>query len=452
MFWASVFEFSNGPQKKRQTLGGTGGRIAEDSRQLPRSRIWFASMRYGRLHLSRPLGSRSPNRGVRILSCVLLGVVCSCASRSDDSGVVRNADGTTTILIAIDKHVGMPCHWTMDTTAALTIRDEQFFRAGQALLTSDTTMMVLNAGTSQLRVYGLPDGRFLRATSKGGGPGELERPNALARFGRDSVIVYDNATLRLSVFTADGIFVRTFSLANGPPSAGLVRALWDTAIVIHSDQRFSIGAKPGLTRDSIDVIRYTRTGALVDTVRTVPGSEALVASSATSMMVTSPPFARSTEVTIVDSFLVIGDNAFPEVSLVDRSGAVVRTFRFSGLQRALTGDDFRREVDAALAGYKDAQQRRALLQLYDLAKGRKTAPAFDRLLGVGHELWIQDYRVSDDTSPVVWTVVNEEGTDICRVQLPPRFTLTDVTPTTLIGMARDSEGVQRIEVHSKRMQ
>lgn len=84
----------------------------------------------------------------------------------------------------------------------------QFFRLNGATRTQNGGVLVLNAGTYQLRRFDA-EGAFVDAVGREGeGPGEFEMPKRIYRLRNGNYAVYDVILERLSVFTPDLTHVR----------------------------------------------------------------------------------------------------------------------------------------------------------------------------------------------------------------------------------------------------
>jgi hypothetical protein len=94
----------------------------------------------------------------------------------------------------------------------------ELHNAVSAVRLSGGTIVVLNAGSQQLRFFNTR-GEFLRSTgARGAGPGEFRRPERIHVTQADTLSVYDSGLGRESWFDPSGTFVRTVPLAPGPPS------------------------------------------------------------------------------------------------------------------------------------------------------------------------------------------------------------------------------------------
>lgn len=108
--------------------------------------------------------------------------------------------------------------WTLSETPILEIGvregpDEyQLHRVMGSLRLEDGRVVVLNAGSRELRYFD-PGGRFLSSVgSRGEGPGEFEAPVSLRRTAEGDVQVWDRDLLRGSIFEPDGAFRESFHL------------------------------------------------------------------------------------------------------------------------------------------------------------------------------------------------------------------------------------------------
>lgn len=92
----------------------------------------------------------------------------------------------------------------------------QLHRVGGAVRLSDGRIVVANAGSRELRVFG-GGGDFLGSMGGDGeGPGEFRAPSRVRKLSGDTIMVWDQALQRISLFDARGRFL---SMASLLPSA-----------------------------------------------------------------------------------------------------------------------------------------------------------------------------------------------------------------------------------------
>jgi hypothetical protein len=108
--------------------------------------------------------------------------------------------------------------WTVSDSPRIEIgiregADEyQLHRAVGSVRLDDDRIVVLNAGSQELRFYDT-EGLFLKAVGRNGeGPGEFQDPGSLRRTSDGRLQVWDGGLLRLSIFDADGAFVEARQL------------------------------------------------------------------------------------------------------------------------------------------------------------------------------------------------------------------------------------------------
>jgi hypothetical protein len=93
---------------------------------------------------------------------------------------------------------------------------------------------------------------------------------------------------------------------------------------------------------------------------------------------------------------------------------------------------------------------------------REFSPFGNMIVDAAGHLWVQhyDYRsvfqtpgpVRTQTLPVPsrWDVVDLTGRWLCTVELPSRFTPSEIGVDYVAGMARDEDDVERVEVYRLR--
>jgi hypothetical protein len=85
----------------------------------------------------------------------------------------------------------------------------QLHAVASTIRLSDGRIVAANAGTAELRMYGA-DGTFIRSIGRrGGGPGEFRFIARVYPHGTDSLLVFDIAGNRVSVFDTAGTFARS---------------------------------------------------------------------------------------------------------------------------------------------------------------------------------------------------------------------------------------------------
>jgi hypothetical protein len=96
--------------------------------------------------------------------------------------------------------------------AAVAEQSSELYRVVGAARLSDERIVVANAGTNELRIFGSA-GQFLNSAGRNGeGPGEFRSISSMVRLGGDTIAVYDARLQRISVFDHSGAFVRAHAI------------------------------------------------------------------------------------------------------------------------------------------------------------------------------------------------------------------------------------------------
>lgn len=319
---------------------------------------------------------------------------------------------------------------------------------------ADGRIVVLNAGTHELRLYDSVGGFLTSLTRRGSGPGEVLEPSALVIAPGDTILVGDYGTARITAFAPDGRLARTVSLSAVPsaPVVTLVGVLSDGGFVMRLGGGYRPGAQSGVHRGSMVFIRLSATGALLDTLGVFPDAEALVSGSAQSVTVTTPLFGRWTEVRVAANGVYVADNARFRLMQYTGDGALRRVITLDERPRSVTVADLNATRQARLADARDANWSRQLARMFDQATIPETLPAFSRfLISTSGDLWVRAYPVVSDPNPM-WTVFGSTGRAVCRVRLPAGMSVSEIGDDYVLGVTRDDWGTERVLSYRLRKQ
>ena len=172
--------------------------------------------------------------------------------------------------------------WSLSESPTLVIgvsegdSDYELFQIASAARLSDGRVVVASNGTHDLRYYSA-DGRHLRSVGReGGGPGEFRTLVSLAKLASDSLLVYDLALRRISIFDSEGEHCRDVSFATGGQlfMPIVVGRLSDGSFLAHmANRQFAPGDSEfstGEIRDSIITLRISPQGDILDTLGVFP--------------------------------------------------------------------------------------------------------------------------------------------------------------------------------------
>lgn len=155
------------------------------------------------------------------------------------------------------------------------------------------------------------------------------------------------------------------------------------------------------------------------------------------------PIYANTVVTASSSRIFIGDNAGSVIHTFDYSGSAqepvtlpLKPIPFSTAERA----DFRKRFLAKMAP--------GSLQHAEELEMPTSTTAFRDLRAdlLGH-LWAQRSTIREDAENA-WIIVDVNGKTIGQATLPPRFRPLEIGADYVLGIAKDEDDVQFLQVHT----
>lgn len=337
----------------------------------------------------------------------------------------------------------------LDTAVAPSGEGYDLFNARYVRTLGDGRLALLNAGTQEVLLF-TPDGRLQsRFGGPGEGPGEFSRALFLATLPGDSILVTDlTLPQRSVVFTSDGAVARTFTLE--VPESGE----WYASPLGITDDRYLItaqlvvpvvpGATAGLRQIPLVLLIYDLSGRLISEVSRPPFRHEywLVEERGAMRFLTPPYFSRS---------LAAGGG--PGIALADEmsakalwlapDGALRDTVRLpedaSPLASAVVERALRSWADAAGSDEARERRRRALADLPVPATSPMVA---DIEFGSDGRLWIARATPTGDRDATWW--VYDGNALLGSVQLPTDVEIREFGPRHVLGVQRDSLGVETV--------
>ena len=377
----------------------------------------------------------------------LLTSACTAGGVSDRAVTVRDSAGVQIVENPGDDAT-LPVWILEGPRVAIGVMDGdsvyQLDDVANAMLSGDR-IVVVNAGTRQLRFYDL-DGRHVRTVGRqGAGPGEFEDPGWMAPHRGDSIAVYDYRHRRISVLDREGNFGR--SLTPEFSFGTLAGWLADETYVVRPGSSFSSAdnLESGVERPPIGVLRVSREGEVLDTLGAYPGTEYVVdVRPGQGFSVRPRPFGLSTQVAAGDSLIYVGTSDAWVINVFDTAGALRRSIRRATQPPPITSDVIERYTAAQLAANTDENRRRESERFYATLEYPERMPAYSALR-VDHtgNLWVQDYVVSREDS-LRWTVFDPSGRILSRLAMPPRMVVYEIGPDFVLGRVQDDLDVQQV--------
>jgi len=331
----------------------------------------------------------------------------------------------------------------------------EFIRVDEGVRLSDGSLLVVDGRAMNVRVFDA-EGEFVRwIGGLGQGPGEFQRVALLGVQPGDTVHFSDVGQGRVSRFTSEGEFLRTFRIQSEVRVFGLPAGVFRDGTILaktvpHED--------PGeefdnvLQRLPIDYLGVDEEGRTVVEFGSLPGPEVAVGrelrgGGGSFNYSRGIPFGKvpATAVSWDRFFMGSADNY--EILTLDRDGQLTHIIRLDHVQRPVTGEVRARLVEAHVSTLADPTEAPALREYYRDAHYPEFMPAYKRFLtdGVGN-LWVEEYRPWFEGA-TEWLVFDASGRLSARVPLFPGFRVTDIGEHYIMGVFRDEFDVEYVQMY-----
>lgn len=400
----------------------------------------------------------------RVLGAVLASIPVSyasmlsaCATAETSAGVART-DSADVAIIRVSGLKQTLGHWRIDSAPRLNLGDESgqtdlpfLFLAGVRSL-PDRRLAVASDASKRVMVFDSL-GRYVGLSGGNGkGPGEFLHLQVLTTSDSSIIALFDALQRRLTFVDARTLrsTMRPFVF---PPRARVepVHVFGDSSLLVFERSPRPAPTTDGVVRDSVRVVRFAPDGRAVASFGWHPGDERVVRRRAPYGLVGGDsPFQRRLHVAATDSLVHIAESGTHEIRTYSVNGSLRRIVRVSaGEVRVTRGmrEAYRTRVKSLMTD-DYTRWEWAMLSADDVFP--EHLPAFDRVLvDRSGTLWMRDFRVPDQ--PVtVWTAFGADGNPLARLPLPADFAPSEVTDGLILGISKDSDGVERVRTYKIR--
>lgn len=332
----------------------------------------------------------------------------------------------------------------LDLTATGSGPAHEFYRVRDATWLADGGVVV--AEPTRLRFFtaeGRPDGEVGR---EGDGPGEFRAIGRVERLPGDSLLVWDRGVGRVTILGPDRSVQRLARLE--VDFVATVRALPDgtLAALLHGVPMLE-EAEPGALRVPAPVVRLGPTGSLLDTVTVGAGADHVLQSTEFGLADVRPLFARTTHLATRDGQLVLGDADVVGFEVWSAGGRLLEVVRVTGLDPSLP-DSLVELERAARLEMNPSPANRALVGGLPRPASRPTYAQLE--VDPEGRVWAAEHRGEFlnmlDRAPRRWRIWSADGSWLGEVLVPGRFQVLRVGGDALLGVARDENDVERVQL------
>jgi hypothetical protein len=323
---------------------------------------------------------------------------------------------------------------------------------------SSGNIVILSGGARQI-VRFHANGQYAGSIGRRGrGPGEFSYPQHLQIKRSDTLVVWDAMLGPITSFDTTGSILerREIDLGRVAAVAGpevrkeSITPLSDGTFVLHGYLHGHDGVnRRGLTRPPVLLLRITRDYA-ADTLGIYGGVEQMRMNVAGQVLPMLPLFPAQFSVAGGGAPLCIYvTNGDPdEIRVFDAAGLLVQIVRRRGAQLRVTNEEVQRAKQWIFTrNARSASGRMRWKQMLDaLPEQRLYPPISSLIVDRGGYIWAQDKIAVADG---LWSVFDPAGRWLGRVRVP-LARIFDIGPDFIIGLARDSFDVERIQRHRLR--
>jgi len=363
------------------------------------------------------------------------------AERSDSAGVevVRN----------LATHWTDGEGWTLDSVSSWKLDGEgaayELSDVTDATVLSDGRVVVLNAGTYEVRTYDT-DGHFQTTIGReGDGPGDFRRLANVSEFGVDSILVYDSWIGRATILDSQGDLTRIASLSPEVRVDELlpVRANRLVAQAWSLDDFYDAA---GSYRSQYLLLEVDPDGEVIDSIGTFGGWNGFKIDREDGGYTDFAPLIPFAGHMAANGTGIISSSADrPEFVRYSLDGEVVQIVRVPSLAVRLTSS----AVDAERAAMIRPESSTTYRDLVNGLPAPEFRPAYgDLLLDSEGFVWTARYRSPrrEANEPVLWDVFDPTGNWLGTLRTPARFTAFEVGSDYVIGVRRDDFDVEHVQM------
>jgi hypothetical protein len=384
----------------------------------------------------------------------LLLAACSGGGNAPDSVTlaVRDSAGISIIENHIDT-AAVRTGWELGEQPELTIgggeapEASQLYSVRGAARLSDGRIAVADAGSKEIRVFdsgGRPLARFGR---EGEGPGEFKDPFLAGRTTGDTLVVFDAGLRRVSIFSADSGFIRSYQVGlegGGYPIAQGI--LSDGSLAIGGGMYFSNaeGFPSGALRPPSKYLVIAPDGSLGADLGEFPAAEMFAKRSANGFQAISIPLGRVTGFAASSDHLWLGTGDTWELRGYGKTGVLERIIRVERPLEPVTAAVRAAAIEervADAASENEARSQRALLSELPFPSELPPYELF-RTDALDH-LWVGEFAPPGEDARN-WTIFDPSGRAVGRITLPERTLPLQIGADYLLSRTLDELDVESV--------
>lgn len=324
---------------------------------------------------------------------------------------------------------------------------EDFFLLRGAILTREGRMMVADGSSATIRVFSL-EGEYLETLGRrGDGPAEFRHISGLWGGPDGNLWVPEAGTGVVKILTVSGEF---------DASQRVVIEKSTTIVGAFSRDTFLCKAETGAGPPIIDKMIHAtssfsicRTDGMADILLAEKrGYSVLGVNRGGTLMGIEAPFTPAASGVVSGGLAYIIDPIAGEVMVFDEAGTQITVIQSDDEPRKITASHLRLYQEAAL---KPLEQRpdvaAAWRRVYETMSFPSHLPPFRRALPhYEGGIWLEQYP-EPGVKTSSWFLLDPTGVVLATVELPSHLRPTSIGTERVIGIGRDDDGAESVEVY-----
>jgi hypothetical protein len=407
--------------------------------------------------------ARSKRGGLLALAILLAGLGCGPDSSSEgdqasllsSEGWARDSAGILIVETAIDVAAG-PVRWEVSSAPTLELGSEEipsevFFGVRGLRALPDGGILVVDAGSREVRFFDASGNLRKQIGRRGRGPGEFDDPHLVQSLQNDSLLLWDGGLSRFQLLSGHGEYVGTINLSRPWPTGrnpplGAV----DSLLLVRRPEMIT----PWMPQNLGPVERWLQYVWLDPS----NGTEVPVVSFTTRLSNRLPhrdgrggvgriPLRVAPSATVTRSSALVSDGENPEIREYAMDGELRRIIRVPGFRRPVT-----HEVEEGVIRYlmtRNRWSREDAQWWFNEMPTPDTLPAF-RSLQVDEAgwIWAEVFHWDMTRQSGDWMIFDPEGRAQGILSAPVDLQIQRIGEDFLLGVWWDDWGIEHVRKYS----
>ena len=350
--------------------------------------------------------------------------------------------------------------WALEQSPSLSIGTfdgdtlYQLYQISGGTRLPDGRIVVSDAGSYQVRIFG-PDGSALGIWGREGeGPGEFRSIRVMGPLGGDTVVILDGSLRRISLLDPDLGFIGQSTIDEEVGMTFVSNGMFDDgSIVFGGGLTFGPGGDTptdGLNRSDTPYRSATLDGRLAADFGTIPGSEFFMRSQRSGgeffISASLIPFGRRPAAAARGKRFFLGTADTYEISGYDPAGRLDRILRVLRPLTPVTSQDVDQLIEEQVAEMEDPSGAPGLRSSLRDMPTPETMPAYQSfVLDADGFLWVEDFQRPGERLRT-WTVFDGEGVPRTRLSLSSDNRVLEIGEDYLLAVFEDQLGVEYLRL------